>query len=250
MLMYHAVLPGAATPSWPWAVSMKQFCDQLDFLVTEGYATPTMRELAAMDTPPVGRTAVITFDDGYVNNLAACDALLKRGIRATWFMVTGSIGQTPHWPADGRPDGRLLSANELRDMHDNGMEIGSHTVNHTRLTALDDTRLKQELMDSRSTLRDLLNHDITSFAYPYGDWDARCAAAVREAGYAAACTTQSGWTMRDQNAYTLRRLTVFNTDTVSSLARKLATGANDVAWPGMAQHLAQQVKTRLRRCTA
>lgn len=247
MLMYHAVLPGADTPAWPWAVSMKRFCEQLDFLVAEGYATPTMRELAAMDTPPAGRTAVITFDDGYANNLAASEVLLKRGIRATWFMVTGSIGQTPQWPSDGRPEGRLLNADELRDMHDNGMEIGSHTVSHTRLTELDAPRLKQELADSKSALHALLNDDITSFAYPYGDWDARCAAAVREAGYTAACTTQSGWALRDRDAYTLRRLTVFNTDTVSTLARKLATGDNDVSWSRTAHRMGQRFQTRLGR---
>jgi len=235
MLMYHAITPGKEAPAWPWAVSMQQFCAQLDFLAAEGYATPTMGELLAAPEKWGRRVAVLTFDDGYVDNLAACEALQKRGMRASWFVVTGSIGQSPKWHADGRPPGRLLNATELREMQTCGMEIGSHTVSHLRLTEVDDTRLAQELTHSKASLEDLFGDPVNSFAYPYGAWDARCADAVRKAGYLAACTTRTGWALRDHNPYTLRRLSIYNTDTVSTLARKLAYAANDVAWRSLAR---------------
>ena len=41
---------------------------------------------------------------------------------------------------------------------------------------------------------------------------------VKDAGFLNACTTRSGWALRDANPYQLRRLTVFNTDTLSSFA--------------------------------
>lgn len=243
MLMYHAVQPGKARPDWPWAVSMQQFRDQLDFLATEGYATPTMGELAAAPAKKwTGRTAVITFDDGYVDNLAACEELQKRGMRATWFIVSGSVGREPAWPADGRPAGRLLNAAELREMQTGGMEIGSHTVSHARLTELDDARLTQELAASRAALEDLLGAAVGSFAYPYGAWDERCAAAVQQAGYAAACTTRTGWALRDNTPYQLRRLTVFNTDTAGSLARKLYFGSNDGRWRDLASYALKRLR--------
>lgn len=234
MLMYHAVTPGKIRPDWPWAISMQQFRDQLDFLAAEGYATPTMGELVAEPEKWAGRAAVITFDDGYVDNLAACDELQKRNMRATWFVVTGSIGESPKWPADGRPDGRLLDAAELREIKARGMEIGSHSVNHVRLTELDDARLAGELVDSKVALEDLLGKPIGSFAYPYGAWNAHCAEAVQQAGYSAACCTRTGWALRDNNPYLLRRLSIFNTDTVSTLARKLYFGSNAVRWRDLA----------------
>ncbi len=243
MLMYHAVQPGKARPDWPWAVSMQQFREQLDFLATEGYATPTMGELAAAPAKKwTGRTAVITFDDGYVDNLAACEELQKRGMRATWFIVSGSVGREPAWPADGRPAGRLLNAAELSEMEAGGMEIGSHTVSHTRLTELDDARLMQELAASKAALEDLLGAAVGSFAYPYGAWDERCAAAVQQAGYAAACTTRTGWALRDNTPYQLRRLTVFNTDTVSSFARKLYFGSHDVRWRDLTAYALRRMR--------
>ena len=243
MLMYHAVLPGEGIPTWPWAVSLQRFRDQLDFLASEGYATPTLGDLISMPAKEsAGRTAVITFDDGYVDNLAACEELQKRGMRANWFIVSGSVGQAPQWPGDGRPAQRLLNAAELRGMQENRMEIGSHTVNHVRLTAVDGVRLAVELVDSRVALEDMLGKAVKTFAYPYGAWDERCAAAVKQAGYTAACTTQTGWALRDRDPYRLRRLTVFNHDTLGSFARKLYFGSHDVRWRDIAAYTLRRIK--------
>ncbi|MFU2485922.1 polysaccharide deacetylase family protein [Thauera sp. WH-1] len=240
MLMYHSVRPGKGTPDWTWAVSRGSLEAQLDFLDAEGYATPTLAEL--LDRPATGRSVVITFDDGYADNLAACEALARRGMRATWFIVTGSIGRPPAWPADGRPAGRLLDADELRQMRAAGMEIASHGVTHARLPTLDDERLEHELADSKAALESLLGNPVSSFAYPYGEWDARCARAVRQAGYRAACTTRSGWAMRDGDPFALRRLTVTNLDTVASLARKLCFGSHDVGWADVARYAWQRLR--------
>ncbi|MCK0509202.1 polysaccharide deacetylase family protein [Aromatoleum anaerobium] len=247
MLMYHSVTDGGGTPEWPWAVSRRRFRGQLDYLANEGWATPTMSELLAAPTSWPQRTAAITFDDGYANNLAACAELEKRGMCATWFIVSGSIGQAPSWPATGRPEGRLLNAVELREMRSAGMEIGSHTVNHVRLTELDEDRQRFELECSRRQIEDVLGGTVRSFAYPYGAWDDACVTEVREAGYQSACTTRTGWALRDGNPFLLRRLTVFNTDTVGSLIRKLCFGSNDVSWTSLTNQTLRSALAWLRR---
>ena len=247
LLMYHSITPGNRIPAWPWAVSLQRFRNQLDFLAEAGWATPTMTELVASPEKWTGRTAVITFDDGYVDNLVAWEELQKRGMRATWFMVSGSVGREPGWPSDGRPAGRLLDAAELRAMQASGMEIGSHTANHIRLTEADDKLLSAELNDSKAALGDALGNEISSFAYPYGAWDTRCANAVREAGYRAACSTRTGWALRDGDPCLLRRLTVFNTDAAGSLARKLYFGSNDVSWQAISRYALQRVASRMRQ---
>lgn len=236
MLMYHAVTREKTAPDWAWAVSQEAFCAQLDFLNAEGYQTLTMGELASGRTKPTDRSVVITFDDGYVDNLAASEALAKRGMCASWFIVSGSIGREPAWPADGRPTGRLLNAAELREMHAAGMEIGSHTVSHAKLPDVDDATLARELTDSKAALEDAIGAPVSSFAYPYGLWDARCEDAVRRAGYTAACTTRTGWAMRDGDPFKLRRLTVFNHDSIGRFARKLYFGSHDVAWGDVARY--------------
>lgn len=237
MLMYHSVAAGSGRPDWPWAVSMQQFRAQMDILQAGGWATPTMCELLAEPSRWQGRVAVITFDDGYADNLAAFDLLRERQMRATCFIVTGSIGEAPRWSSTNRPPLTLLDRSQLRALAESGIEIGSHTVNHLRLPALDDDALANELRDSRAALEDITGAQVRSFAYPYGAWDARCAAAVRDAGYAGACTTRTGWALRDGDPYSLRRLTLYNSDNSGSFMRKLAAGTNDVGWPATMRRL-------------
>jgi hypothetical protein len=100
----------------------------------------------------------------------------------------------------------------------------------------------QELTDSKSMLENTLDYAVGSFAYPYGAWDARCATAVKQAGYHAACTTRTGWALRDGNPFQLRRLTIFNTDTTSTLARKLYLGANDARWHDIAGYAIRRLR--------
>ncbi len=247
MLMYHSIVDDKGVPDWPWSVSLDRFREHLNFLNQQGWEAITMAELVSNPYRVSMRTAVITFDDGYEDNLFALDELKKRNMRASWFVVSGSVGAEPTWPPDGRPDGRLLNASELRMMHSCGMEICSHTKNHTRLTELNGAALVDELAESKDSLEDILGCAVTSFAYPYGVWDTRCATAVRDCGYTAACTTRTGWALRDNDPFQLRRLTVFNTDTVASLARKLYFGSNDVAWNAVTRYAVQRIMSRLNK---
>lgn len=242
MLMYHALTAERGSASWPWAVSQGRFLDHVDLLRSEGWQTRTMRELAlgTSDSFPE-RTIVITFDDGFANNLDAVDALITRGMTATWFIVTSAIGRRPHWEDAGRPPGSMLSAEDLRQMDASGMEIGSHTVNHVRLPEVSDAALASELNDSKRTLEDLLGKPVESFAYPYGTWNEHCEDAVERAGYRQACTTQTGAALKDGNRYRLRRLAVFNHDTAGSLARKLVLMTNEGGWGHMLAYYGRQL---------
>lgn len=244
-LMYHAVAPDSRTPAWPWAVSMAHFREHLDILTDLGYATVTIDDL--VQGPPRGRVVALTFDDGYADNMVAAEELARRGMRASWFVVTGSIGREPDWSDPGRPPGRLMDAAELRTLRQAGMQVGSHTASHLRMPVAGADAVARELRESRVTLEDLLGEPVDTFAYPYGQWDADCEAAVRAAGYRAACTTQTGWALLDRDPLRIRRLTVFNGDGAGRLARKLTLGSHDVGWGDMARYLARRAAGRFAR---
>jgi hypothetical protein len=75
-------------------------------------------------------------------------------------------------------------------------------------------------------------------------WDERCVTAVRQAGYTAACTTRTGWMLRDNNPYTLRRLTVFNTDTLGVFVRNLSYADNQTRFSRVLKYkLASMTRT-------
>jgi peptidoglycan/xylan/chitin deacetylase (PgdA/CDA1 family) len=75
---------------------------------------------------------------------------------------------------------------ELREVVAIGVDVGSHTVNHPRLTELSDAELRHELRDSKQRVEDELRRPCTLLVYPFGDQDARVRAAARDAGYSAA----------------------------------------------------------------
>lgn len=235
-LMYHSVCSGTVPGDWPWAVSYQRFCDQMDFLRELGCNTLCARDIrAGAQMPP--RAVCITFDDGYADNWPAFEALCERGMRASWFVVTGDVGGRSRWPGESIPPQPILSGEQLRHMEAAGMEICSHTVSHCRLTKVDDAVLDGELIHSMRDLSDILRREVTTLAYPYGLYDERVVEATRRAGYLVALTAEPGFGMIADDPLRVRRITVFNTDTLSAFSRKLALGWNDVQWRTIARQV-------------
>ncbi|MEO6697218.1 MAG: polysaccharide deacetylase family protein, partial [Gammaproteobacteria bacterium] len=243
-LMYHSVTPGSGTPDWLWAVSFRRFTEQLDLLREGGWKTVCVRDLMdGASLPP--RTVAITFDDGYADNYPAFEALAERGMRATWFIVTRDVGKSSSWRDPGAPVLPMLSAEQLRVMAGAGMEIGTHSRSHCRLTEVDDATLHDEVRSSKTELAGMLGKAVESFAYPYGKHDDRVVGAVEAAGYRAACVTRSGWALHNHDLMRIRRVSVFAHDGLSAFARKLAFADNDVSWRHLARYSAERILARI-----
>lgn len=118
----------------------------------------------------------VTFDDGYLDNLTvAAPLLLDLGIPFTVFVCTGAVAQ--------RQPG-FLGPEEVRELAGlPGVQIGSHSMSHARLTLCDDNQLQEELGGSKSYLEDLVGREIDSLSYPHGDVDRRVRDAAGKVGY-------------------------------------------------------------------
>jgi peptidoglycan/xylan/chitin deacetylase (PgdA/CDA1 family) len=98
--MYHRV---AAQPVDPWqlSVSPAHFDEHLQVLKRRGILLLCIRDLVvALKRRTVPRRfAVVTFDDGYADNLNCAKPLLERhGVPATVFVTSGWLGRpTPFW---------------------------------------------------------------------------------------------------------------------------------------------------------
>lgn len=244
VLMYHSVEPGGRRPAWHWAVSQRNFEAQLDLLASGGWHSHTVAELGDGGQVPE-RSVILTFDDGYRDNFAAFAAIAERGMRGTLFMVSGDVGGRASWGVDPNSGRAMLDRGELKELLAAGMEIGCHTRAHSHLTALGDARLREEVVDSRKELQDLLDDPITSFAYPFGDHDDRVVEAVRQAGYRTACVTRSGWGRVDDDPLRIRRIAVFASDSVATFARKLAFADNEAGWARVGSYYFSRLRSRL-----
>ena len=139
--------------------------------------------------------AALSFDDGYDDAATFALPLLREfSDPATFYIATGYVGTPGH-----------VTVAQLQSMHEAGMEIGAHTVHHLDLTTLSATQSAREVGASATSLRRWLNADVTSFAYPAGQYDAHVLTTVREAAFANAVTTQPGDVQAASRSYALPR---------------------------------------------
>ena len=135
---------------------------------------------------------VLMFDDGWHCVFTDAYPLLKaHGMTAVLPLISDYVGKgEPH--RTGTPYGYMNRA-EVQEMIDSlGIEIASHTKSHPFLTRLSDDAVNYELTRSRQVLEGMFHQDVTSFVYPYGDYDSRVRRLVAEAGYSVARSIRSG----------------------------------------------------------
>jgi peptidoglycan/xylan/chitin deacetylase (PgdA/CDA1 family) len=93
-------------------------------------------------------------------------------------------------------DHAMLTEAQLRSLSERPfVQIGSHAVSHTMLSALSPQQQASELQESKRRLEHITGDPVTSFAYPYGErrsYGRETPALLRSAGYSVAVTTDDG----------------------------------------------------------
>lgn len=155
------------------------------------------------------KAIAITFDDGRYGQYKWAFPLLKKyGMTATFFVITDWVD---------KPD--FLTWPQIKEMSDNDMTIGSHTLDHPALTKLNDDQLKNELVNSKKILEEKIGRKVDLLAYPGGDYNAHVIDFTKEAGYQAAFSVYKIIEQGPKFRYTIRR---FHADDVlESITSKL-----------------------------
>jgi peptidoglycan/xylan/chitin deacetylase (PgdA/CDA1 family) len=231
ILMYHNIArPPADTLLRSLYVTPAAFRRQLRLLHALGYVGVSMSEaMPYLRGERSGRVAVLTFDDGYVDNLEnAVPVLQDAGFSATCYFVSGGLGGYNSWDdAVIKTRKPIMDRAQVRAWADAGLEVGSHSHSHPQLTRCDDAVLDNELARSRDELQQIAGTTVTQFCYPYGDHDERVAKAVARAGYVAATTTHRGRARAGDDLFTLRRVLVGGHNWLPQVAVKLLTAYED-----------------------
>lgn len=195
VLCYHSVHPTATFPTrtavplleehMRW---LRETCDVVPFVEVARRGL----EVAGPSRP----TVAVTFDDGYADNYThALPILLRYEIPATFFVSTGLIDRDPDvlgarsWRGWREP-GSTMTWDQICEIREVGMAIGSHGHTHTALSLLSDDEVARDLARSKQMLEERLGEPITMFAYPGGrprrDLVSGSVHAVRDAGYSSA----------------------------------------------------------------
>jgi peptidoglycan/xylan/chitin deacetylase (PgdA/CDA1 family) len=152
--------------------------------------------------------------------------LLKRGIPATSFIVTGesftkeSSGLNGQWSPED--DKSYLSWDEVRQLANQGMEFGSHTCSHQALPELSPNEARDELGKSLKTLAAYLDRDSFPLSYPHGRTSKELSRLSELLGYSCAVTTELGANDTDCDLFALRRTVIASDDDLPTFAARLS----------------------------
>lgn len=246
ILCYHRV--GRPNESDAMTMPLPLFEEQMRLLnrqyqpISLGRAVEMLRQGQALPN----RAVSVTFDDGYEDTLTRAFPILQRWrIPATVFVTTGFIDGLA--APELFPQGPMLTWQMIRQLSRAGIEIGSHTLTHAKLSQLGPDQLRAQLLDSKRRLEEQLQISIDLFAYPYGDASAVHSAAhtaARDAGYQAACTTVPGSNGPETDLLALHRITPGRRD-AAALALQLAELPTHY---GLGGALGYGLRRKLRLC--
>lgn len=210
ILTYHNISKPPKGVSHPGLyLSPDQFRRHMWMLRVRGYRGVSMDDgLPYLRGEKTGKVAVITFDDGYQDNLEnALPVLREFGFSATCYLVSDCLGSYNRWDAEllkvRKP---LMDVAAVRQWLDAGMRVGSHTCSHPHLPRLEREAKRREIIASRLKLEALLGVSIEHLCYPFGEYDEECIEAATEVGYVTAVTTKRGTPRRDTRLLALPRL--------------------------------------------
>ena len=233
ILCYHGVTKRAErSPNDKYGLHVRvdRFMKHLDHLQRH-YHVISLREFvdasrANRRLPP--HSVVLTFDDGYRNFLTvAASSLAERNLPASVFLITDSVrndqsdGPPREWAA--ADDEAFLSWAEVRYLREQrGVDFGSHTCSHHKLSTLSTEEAEKEMQGSQAAIAAQLNASDFALAYPYGDYSPFVVEQARAMGYSCALTTDDGANLPTANMYALRRTLVGDDDDEATFAVRVS----------------------------
>jgi len=253
ILMYHSISDDDESRSHPYyrtGTSPRTFALQMEQLHLAGYQTCSPAQAVAQlraKTAKASKQVVITFDDGYSDFYKkAFPSLNQFSFSATVYLPTAYIGESP-LQFKGRD---CLTWSEVRELENEGILFGSHTVTHPQLSGLSKDAVKMEITDSRKAIEDKTGHAVDSFAYPYAfpqadsDFRKMLRDTLVTAGYSNGVCTMVGKAGYRSDPLFMERLPMNDLDDKALLKAKLA-GAYD--WIAKPQSIRKAAKIRAAR---
>lgn len=213
---------------------------------------------------------VVTFDDGWKENLKLLGTFNSMGIRPSIFLCAGLVGSERHywWTACEPPDvfklksvsnkERLLYLSDRYNFKEKKeyvgqrqalslleigeikcqVDFGSHTIFHPILPMCTREEQEHEIRGGNEMLKVVTGKFIRHFAYPNGDYNHESLDIVRSSDLAGARTLDVGWTSRTSDPFRLRSMFITDQSSVLKMASELV---------GIPQFLVNIYEGKLRR---
>jgi peptidoglycan/xylan/chitin deacetylase (PgdA/CDA1 family) len=213
ILMYHSIATSSTASFRHLTVDPMLFDEQLDALRGAGVRllpVDAVPRVLAGAIPPDGSVfAAVTIDDGLADVITgAAGPLARHAVPATVFIPTVYVGGAATFLSGDDAHRPLVGWQEIADLADAGLEIGSHGHRHLASDVNSSARVREDAVRSRLELEDRLGRAIHSFAYPFGYAPPAARRAIRQAGFGQACAVADLPAQAGDDRFALPRLHV------------------------------------------
>ena len=218
--MYHRVDPDrpADAVGRDLTVTPAHFEAQLRALERDGIRAISVHDFIVRlrEGEPLGKLAVLTFDDGYGDQYRYAVPLLRKyHANASFYIVTGNVGTPRHltWP-------------QIAAMRRSGFDIAAHGVSHDDLSLMDARAQEAQIRGSLASLRAHAQDEADSYAYPSGRFNAQTLRIVRGTGVAIALTTDPAFILAPETRFEISRVRVHGDWDAASFRQAIQAAQN------------------------
>lgn len=221
--MLHYVLDEPDQSIAAWSITRKKFLEMLDCVAQSNLQTVTFEEIVQQkfSLDELKNKIVLTFDDCPVSLFDfAIPELIKRKLKAVFYMPTAYLGKYNVWDVQDHSafETPLMDAELLKKLVELGMEVGSHSHHHVKLSTLTEKDSFFEITQSKSILQEILHKPVYSIAYPYGEIPKNFKTSLDKAGYHFGLSIYSP----HQHRFSLRRIGIYQYDTWKTMNFKMS----------------------------
>ena len=216
VLIYHSIrpyIPSDTSSVRRYIATPETLEKELAYLRDNGFTSITFDDLARRLTKGAllpAKPVIISFDDDWESQFTYAVPLLKKyGFTATFYIWVAVVGLKHHMTWD-----------EVKSLDAAGMQIGCHTMTHPYLTRVkSDDVLRREILGAKEKIEAHIGTPVTSIAYPFGQYNERVVAMVREAGFTSARSTWPGVVHSSEGIFSLTGL--IRTESKTSLVETM-----------------------------
>ena len=224
VLMFHNISEVRGEKS---SVFYKDFYNQIKYLTNLGYKCINLRNIKDTEYK---KKIVISFDDGYENIYKLAMPILKEfNQKATCFIVKNQIDGFNLWDSnrDDYKQYKLMNLSQIQEWDANGLEIGSHSLDHLKLTDQTSDDKNKQINGPISFFNDKLNNSVQSFSYPFGVYDNECINLLKKNYKYAVTTKHSLYNQKKFSNYEIPRISINSSTSLFKFFLKVLTSYED-----------------------
>lgn len=149
---------------------------------------------------------VVTFDDGHISNYYAAKYIKDNDFGTADFFINPEKVGSPYY----------MTWDEIRHLHQWGMSIQSHGLDHKYLSDCDDVELHRQLLKSKLMIEEAVDTKVTILAPPGGRYDNRVMTLSKKMGYQFIANSAPGG-LKSFDDYLVPRYAVLKSHSITDL---------------------------------